>query len=130
MAALSPALPLNRVGAVVRIESELRFLPADLLRGFVPPPQVSEVAGTGLKMALVNGQVLAIIALGPGGSALTVCEVAGELLGLLGAEPQAAGVFEAAGSGVRFRGERVIALDVTELLRSSGRPSAERESRP
>ena len=129
MASLSSALPLHRAGAVVRIESELRFLSADSLRGFVPPPQLSDVAGTGLSMGLVDGQVLAIITLGPRGSVLTVCEVAGELVGLLGAEPEAAGLFEADGSGVRFRGQRAGALDVTELVRASARVAAEQESR-
>lgn len=125
----SPALPLNRAGAVVRIDSELRFVSADRLRGFVPPPQLSDVAGTGLSMGLVDGQVLAIITLGTRGSVLTVCEVAGELVGLLGAEPEATGLFEADGSGVLFRGQRARALDVTELVRSSARVVAEQELR-
>jgi hypothetical protein len=128
VAPLSAALPLNRAGAVVRIDSELRFLSADLLRRFVPPPQLSDVPGTGLTMALVDGHVLAIIALGPRSSVLTVCEVAGELVGLLGAEPEAAGFFEADGSGVRFRGQRAAALDVTELVRASARGAAEPEA--
>jgi hypothetical protein len=128
MATFNPALPLNRAGAVVRIEAELRFLPVDMLRRFVLPPQLSDVAGTGLTMAVVDGQVLAIIELAPRGSVLTVCEVAGELVGLLGAEPEAAGFFEADGSGVLFRGQRAAALDVTELVRASARAAAEPEA--
>src|SRR6478736_6439223 len=116
MSTHSPALPLNRAGVVVRIAGELRFLVAQAVRRFVPPPPLSQVVGTDLTMALVDGHVLAIIAVGPRGSALTVCEVAGELVGLLGVEPEAVGFFEADGSGVSYRGERAAALDVTDLV--------------
>ena len=129
MSTHSPALPLNRAGVVVRIAGELRFLVAQAVRRFVPPPPLSQVAGTDLTMALVDGHVLAIIAVGPRGSALTVCEVAGELVGLLGVEPEAVGFFEADGSGVSYRGERAAALDVTDLVRSSVRGAFELEAR-
>ena len=121
MTTVNPALPLTRAGAIVRIKGELRFLAVELVRRFVAPPPLSDIAGTGLTMGLVDGQVLAVIPVGPRGGALTVCEVGGELLGLLGAEPEAAGFFEADGSGVRFRGERAPALDVSELVRDQAR---------
>lgn len=121
----SPALPLTRAGVVVRLNGELRFLSAQSVRRFVPPPAISDVSGTGLTMALVDGQVLAIIAVGPRGSALTVCEVAGELVGLLGPEPQEVGFFAAEGAGVSFHGQSAPALDVAELVRSSARGSHE-----
>jgi hypothetical protein len=123
MPALPPALPRNRAGVVVSLNGEWRFLAAELVRRFVPPPQLSDVAGTGLTMGLVDGQVLAILAIGARGSALTVCEVGGELVGLLGADPRAVGFFDADGSGVRFRGERASALDVAELVRAAARRS-------
>jgi hypothetical protein len=117
----SPALPLHRAGVVVRLNGDLRFLPAMSVRRFVPLPVLSDVAGTGLTMALVDGQVLAIIAVGPRGSALTVCEVGAELVGLIGADPEAVGFFEAEGSDVSFHGQRAAALDVAELVRASVR---------
>lgn len=121
----SPALPLTRAGVVVRLNGELRFLSAHSVRRFVPPPAISDVSGTGLTMALVDGQVLAIIAVGPRGSALTVCEVAGELVGLIGPEPLEVGFFAAEGAGVSFHGRSAPALDVAELVRSSARGSHE-----
>jgi|SRR4051812_4722074 hypothetical protein len=124
----SPALPLNRAGVIVRLGGELRFLSAHSVRRFVPPPTLSDVAGTGLTMALVDGQVLAIIAVGPRGSALTVCEVGGELVGLLGADPEAVGFFEADGTGVAFQGQRAQALDVAELVRASARGAFEQQA--
>ncbi len=125
MVTQSPALPLNRAGVIVRLNGELRFLPSHSVRRFVPVPAISDVAGTGLTMALVDGQVLAIIAVGPRGSALTVCEVGGELVGLLGADPEAVGFFEADGDGVALHGLRAPALDVAELVRSSARGASE-----
>lgn len=121
----SPALPLTRAGVVVRLNGELRFLSAHSVRRFVPPPAISDVSGTGLTMGLVDGQVLAIIAVGARGSALTVCEVGGELVGLLGPEPQEVGFFDAEGSGVSFHGRSVPALDVADLVRSSARAGQE-----
>ncbi len=130
MVANSPALPLTRAGVVVRVGGELRFLPAHAVRRFVPPPTLSDVAGTGLTMALVDGQVLAVIPVGPRGSALTVCDVGGELVGLLGAEPEAVGFFEAEGHGVSYHGMRATALDVAALVRASARIVAEPEAEP
>lgn len=121
----SPALPLTRAGVVVRLNGEPRFLSAHSVRRFVPPPAISDVSGTGLTMALIDGQVIAIIAVGARGSALTVCEVAGELVGLLGLEPIEVGFFDAVGSGVSFHGRIAPALDVAELVRSSARTSQE-----
>jgi hypothetical protein len=127
MSTQSLALSLNRAGVIVRIEGELRFLSAHSVRRFVPPPTLSDVAGSGLTMALVDGQVLAIIALGPRGSALAVCEVGGEQVGLLGADPEAVGFFEADGAGVSYQGRHAPALDVAELVRASARGTFEQE---
>lgn len=128
MSTESPVSTSNRAGVIVRLGGELRFLSAHLVRRFVPPPTLSDVAGTGLTMALVDGQVLAIMAVGPRGAALTVCEVGGELVGLLGADPEAVGFFEADGTGVVFRGQRAPELDVAELVRASARGTFEQEA--
>ena len=122
------ALPSNRAGVIVRLQGELRFLSAHLVRRFVPPPTLSDVAGTGLTMALVDGQVLAIIPVGPRGSALTVCEVGGELVGLLGADPEAVGFFETSPEGVSFQGKSAPDLDLADLVRKSARGTFEQEA--
>jgi hypothetical protein len=110
---------------IVKMADELRFLPAQAVRRFVPPPPLSDVSGTALTMALVDGQVLAIIAVGPRGAALTVCEVGGEQVGLIGADPVEVGFFDTDGAGVAFRGRRVSALDVAALVRASARSAVE-----
>ena len=128
MSTHGPALPSNRAGVIVRLGGELRFLSAHLVRRFVPPPTLSDVAGTGLTMALVDGQVLAIIPVGPRGSAVTVCEVGGELVGLLGADAEAVGFFETSPEGVSFQGKTAADLDVAELVRKSARGTFEQEA--
>jgi hypothetical protein len=128
MSTESSAENANRAGVIVRLKGEPRFLAAHLVRRFVPPPTLSDVAGTGLTMALVDGQVLAIIAVGPRGSALTVCELGGELVGLLGADPEAVGFFEASAGGVSFQGKQAPELDVAELVRASARGTFEQEA--
>jgi hypothetical protein len=125
MSNVSPALPLHRAGAIVTMQGELRFLPAQTVRRFVPPPTLSDVSGTELTMALVDGHVLAVIPVGPRGVALTICEVAGEQVGLIGADPVEVGFFDADGSGVSFRGRRVSALDLQELVRATARSAVE-----
>ncbi len=128
MSTPTPVPTSNRAGVIVRLRGELRFLSAHLVRRFVPPPTLSDVAGTGLTMALVDGQVLAIIPVGPRGAALTVCEVGGELVGLLGADPEAVGFFEPDGAGVTFDGQNAPELDVAELVRASARGTFEQEA--
>lgn len=125
MSNVSPALPLHRAGVIVRLYDDLRFLSASSVRRFLPPPTLSDVSGSALSMALLDGQVLAVIAVGPRGAALTVCEVAGEQVGLIGADPVEVGFFEADGAGVMFHGRRVPALDVAELVRASARGAVE-----
>ena len=128
MSTPTPVPTTNRAGVIVRLHGELRFLSAHLVRRFVPPPTLSDVAGTGLTMALVDGQVLAIIPVGPRGAAVTVCEVGGELVGLLGADPEAVGFFAPDGAGVTFHGQNAAELDVAELVRASARGTFEQEA--
>ncbi len=121
MHAAGSAPPTTRAGVVVRLSGERRFLCGHAVRRFVPRPPLSDVSGTGLTMALVDGQVLAVIAAGQRGTTLTVCEVGGELVGLLGAEPESVGIFDSDGETVSFQGERVAMLDVAELVQLSAR---------
>ena len=121
----SPAPPVHRAGVIVQLGGELRFLPALAVRRFVPPPTLSDVSGSGLTMALIDGHVLPVIAVGPRGAALTICEVAGEQVGLIGADPVDVGFFDADGAGVSFRGGRVRALDVAELVSASAHGAVE-----
>jgi hypothetical protein len=106
----------SRAGLVVRAEDGLHFIPASVARTLVAAPEVSPVPGTGLGMALVSGEVVAVLSLGGAGSALVVCDVGGELVGFSGLSPEASGFFEAVPGGVAFGSQQALDLDLAELL--------------
>lgn len=99
----------------MRSDQGLRFIPADVAQNLVPEPEISDVPGTGLGMALVGGEVLPVLPLGGRAGALLVCEVRGERLAFSGLSPEAAGFFEALPGGVRVGGELVPELDLGEI---------------
>jgi len=116
-----------RAGAIVRVGGVLSFLPTEAVRRFMYPPPISDVSGTGLTMALVDGQVLAVVCIGERGACLAVCHVGSELVGLLGAHPVDVGFFESEGAGVMYRGQKATPLDVAELVREAVLGSRERQ---
>jgi hypothetical protein len=106
----------SRAGLVVRAPSGLHFIPAKLARSLVAAPEVSLVPGAALGMAMVSGEVVAVLPLGSAGSALVVCDVDGELVGFSGLVPEASGFFEEAEGGVLFADEHVSDLDLAAAL--------------
>lgn len=90
----------------------LRFIPAEVARHVVSEPEISDVPGTGLGMALVGGEVLPVVPLGASTGAVVVCEVHGERIAFSGLSPEAAGFFEVAPEGVRVGDTVVPELDL------------------
>jgi len=110
----------RRAGLVVRGHSGLHFIPAHIARSLVAAPEVSLVPGTAIGMAMVSGEVVAVLPLGGGPGALVVCDVDGELVGFSGLAPEASGFFEEIEGGVLFGGERAVDLDLAAALRNAG----------
>ncbi len=110
----------RRAGLVVRGENGLHFIPAAVARSLVAAPEVSLVPGAGIGMALVSGEVVAVLPLGLFGTALVVCEVDGELVGFSGLSPEASGFFEEAAGGVVFGTETARDLDLGAALERRG----------
>jgi hypothetical protein len=108
----------ERAGLLVRAGGELGFVPASTARSVVPLPPVSPVASTPLSMALVNGRVVPIVALGSPTGVLVLCEVDAEPIGISGLEVAAVGSFEASDRGVLVDGRAVPELDLEGALRS------------
>ena len=106
----------RRAGLVVRSRSGLHFIPATIARSLVAAPEVSLVPGAGIGMALVSGEVVAVLPLGNSAGALVVCEVEGELVGFAGLHPEASGFFEEIEGGVLFEAERALDLDLNAAL--------------
>jgi hypothetical protein len=108
----------SRAGLVVRGDDGLYFIPATVAKALVATPEVSPVPGAGLGMALVSGEVVAVVPLGDAASALVLCDVDGELVAFSGLSPEASGFFEATEAGVSFAGELAQDLDLNAALRS------------
>ena len=86
----------ERAGLLVRAGGELGFLPAALAKSVVQLPPVSPVASTPLSMALVNGRVVPVVALGSPTGVLVLCELDDEAIGFSGLEVSSVGAFETA----------------------------------
>jgi len=108
----------KRGGLLLRAAGDLFFLPAALAVSIDPPPSVVRVPGAPPEMlgiAAHAGEVLPVVALGEDRSAMVVCRVATELLGIVGATIVGAGLFDgdpSAPERVRFLGESARPLDL------------------
>jgi hypothetical protein len=108
----------ERAGLLVRAGGELGFVPATTARSVVPLPSTSPVANTPLQMALVNGRVVPVVALGSPTDVLVLCELDDEAIGFSGLEVTGVGAFEATDRGVLVEGRVVPELDLPGALRS------------
>jgi hypothetical protein len=105
-------------GVVVRVAGALRFVPGQVAHKMVYMTAVSRVPGTIIGMALVGGQVVSVIDLGPASGQLLVCELDGELVAFAGIHALAAGWYEAAeGGGIRFEDQHIPELDLVGEMR-------------
>jgi chemotaxis signal transduction protein len=78
------------------VGGEVRLLPATVAQRVIATPPITRVPGSPpqlLGIALHEGTVVSVIALGPAGSTMVICQHAGENLGLVGAEVLDAGTF-------------------------------------
>ena len=108
----------ERSGLLVRAGGELGFVPASVAKSLVRSPIAWPVASTPLQMALVNGQVVPVVAIGSPTPELVLCEVEGEIVGFSGLDVERAGSFEAAEGGVIADGRLLRDLDLAGVLRS------------
>jgi chemotaxis signal transduction protein len=87
----------RRGGVVVRVEGELRFVAASLAVKVTPAPRVTPVPGAPPELvgiAVHEGQVVPVVAIGSARSEMIVCQHAGELLGIVGGEVVRTGTFD------------------------------------
>jgi hypothetical protein len=108
----------ERAGLLVRAGGEVGFVPATTARSVVPLPPLSPVANTPLLMALVNGRVVPVVALGSPTGVLVLCELDDEPIGFSGLEVTRVGAFEETERGVLVDGRVVPELDLPGALRS------------
>ncbi len=111
----------------------LYFVPAHVADRVAPMPDVARVPGTHadlIGIALYEGTILPVVAIGTARSSMLVISYLGEPIGIVGADVVSSGAFEAAGDGASVRHDGRIAkpLDLAGIyarLQSSswaGRP--------
>jgi hypothetical protein len=118
-------------GLLLRVDGALRFAPATVALRVVAPPRVTPVPGAPpalLGVALHEGLVVPVVAIGSARGDMVLCQHAGELVGLVGGEVVATGSFARAGGAldrVEHEGETVEPLDVSAIyaqVQSKARP--------
>ena len=111
----------KRGGVALRVGGELRYLPAALALKVTHAPRITPVPGAPEELvgiAVHDGVVLPVLAIGPDRGEMVVCQHAGELLGVVGGSVVRTGSFEVVGDRpelVRVDGETARPLDVASL---------------
>jgi hypothetical protein len=105
-----------RAGLLVRRGSERLFLAASVARHLVPLPRLTKIPWDSAQMALVGGEVVAVVELGEPTGILVVCELDGQALAFSGLFVEKVGVWPETEAGVNVDGVDVPALDLSVVL--------------
>lgn len=126
MSAQGPHGVATRHGGVVfRASGELWFLPATIAIKVMPTPEIAPVPGGPRELrgvALVDGAMIPVVdviegAVGLASTAMLVCAVLGESVGIVGIDVLATGRFEATDQGgVRHGDENARLFDVAAVI--------------
>jgi hypothetical protein len=103
-------------GLLVRRGGERLFLSARIARHLVLVPRLTRIPWDSAQMALVGGEVLAVVELGEPSGVLVVCELDGQALALSGLFAEKVGVWPGTEAGVSVDGVNVPALDLGAAL--------------
>ncbi len=121
----------KRAGLLLRVDGALRFVPADVALRVGPQPRVTPVPGAPpdlLGIAMHEGAIVPVVAVGSEVGEMIVCQCAGEVVGVVGAEIVRTGLFDVGADRpdtIENEGETVDTLDLTaiyERLQSAARP--------
>jgi len=117
----------QRAGLLVQHSGELAFLPASVARWILPLPRLTKVPWDSAQMALVGGEVVAVLRLGEPSGELVLCDVDGQAVALSGLYAHRVGFWPASETGVEVDGIDIPMLDLSEALKEfrSSRPSTE-----
>lgn len=88
--------PGRRGGVLLWVDDALCFVPASVALRVVPPPRVTSIPGAPpelIGIALHEGIIVPVIAIGTARREMIVCQHAGELVGLLGGHVVQSGTF-------------------------------------
>jgi hypothetical protein len=108
----------RRGGILVRVDGELRFLPAASAVRISSAPRVTPVPGgpdSLLGVTVYEGMIVPVLSIGSLRGEMIVCQHAGELVGLVGGEIVQTGTFDASGEGVDVADQYAPALDLSAI---------------
>jgi hypothetical protein len=133
--ARAPVLPARephkRGGIVLRVDGALCFVPASVAVRIAPAPRVTPVPGGPpdlVGVAMHEGTIVPVVAIGAARSEMIVCQHAGEPVGLVGGKVLRTGVFDVVPDRpemVTHEGVPVRPLDVATIyarVQLGGRP--------
>jgi hypothetical protein len=118
-----------RAGLLVKRGAETLFIRASVVRQLVPSPRLSRVPWDTAQMALVGGEVVAVVELGEPSGLLVLCEFSGQLLALAGLSAEKVGFWPESGAGIRVGDTQVPELDLAAALAQfQARPTEQKDS--
>jgi chemotaxis signal transduction protein len=111
----------RRGGVVLRVAGELRFVAAPVAMRVAPAPRLTSVPGAPPELvgiAVHEGAVVPVVAIGEARGEMVVCQHAGELVGIIGGEVVRTGSFDVVADRpelVLVDGERARPLDIAAV---------------
>ena len=105
-----------RAGLLVKRGGQRLFLSASIARHLVPLPRLTKMPWDSAQMALVGGEIVAVLELGPPSAVLVLCEHDGQAVALSGLDAEQVGFWPASDTGVSVDGVSVPALDLRAAL--------------
>jgi chemotaxis signal transduction protein len=121
----------RRGGVVLRVAGELRFVSVPAALRVAPAPRLTSVPGAPPELvgiAVHEGSVVPVVAVGEARGDMVVCQHAGELVGIIGGEVVRTGSFEVVADRpelVLVDGERARPLDIAAVyarIQAGNRP--------
>lgn len=95
----------ERAGLIVEVRSDASrdrwFIPAEVGKRVLRRPRLSPIPRSALQMTLVEGQVVAVVSLGPEATELVLCTLRGQQLAISGARVLDTGSYPACEIGIR-----------------------------
>ncbi len=111
----------RRGGVVLRVDGELRFIAAPVAMRVASAPKITPVPGSPPELvgiAVHDGHVVPVLAVGTVRAEMLVCQHAGELVGIVGGEIVRAGSFDVVPDRlhlVEVGGEHARPLDIAAV---------------
>jgi chemotaxis signal transduction protein len=106
-------------GVVFRVGEELFYLPATVAQRVAPVPKIGRIPSAPpdlCGLALVDGEMIPIVALSGSRTAMLVVTYLGDRLGIVGVDIVATGRFETQHDHVLHEGEHARLFDVSAIV--------------